>query len=554
MSDDRSRPWLVRHPTRGLDATREDQATGLDLFRDAVARAGHEPALIYFDGVLTYSEVDAASDALAASLVEHGFVPGDRLALYLQNDPAFVIGLLAAWKAGGAAAALSPMSKERELARLLRDCGATALLALDDLYESVARGVIEAADIAIRISVTVSPLDGQRRNDPRLFSGTTRRFPVGTLDLGDVIAAHDGSRIAVTNPAAADIAMLSYTSGTTGMAKAAINTHRNLVHGARTYRDWVGLEPGEGVLGLGPLFHITGLVGHVMLAMTLRSPLVLSHRFHPEVMLDSIREHRPAFAIAAVTAFIALADVPDVRPEDLVSLRAVYSGGAAIPPSVADRLESELGLQVHNVYGQTETSSPTHAVPFGVRSPVDAESGVLSIGVPVFDTDARIVDDDGVEVPVGDIGELVISGPQVSPGYWGRPDLTEESMPGGQLRTGDIGFTDAAGWYYVLDRREDMINASGFKVWPREVEEVLAMHPVVAEAAVVGIADDYRGQSVKAFVALEVGADVDEAELQNFCRQRMAAYKYPREIEIVAALPRTATGKLMRRDLRDPLA
>lgn len=552
MSDQRARPWLLRHPSRVHDAAGTEQTTGLDLFLDAVDRGGSDPALVYFDSVLTYSEVDTASDALAAALIDHGFVPGDRLALYLQNDPAFVIGLLAAWKAGGSAAALSPMSKERELARLLRDSGATALLALDDLYESVARGVIEAADTAIRVSVTVSPLDGQLRDDPRLFAGVSRRSPVGTLDLLDVVARYDGSRVLVAGPVADGIATLSYTSGTTGMAKGAINTHRNLVHGALTYRDWVGLRPGDGVLGLGPLFHITGLVGHVMLAMSLRSPLILTHRFHPEVMLDAIREHRPAFALAAITALIALADVPGAGPDDMTSIRAVYSGGAAVPPHVADRLESVLGHYVHNVYGQTETSSPTHAVPVGVRAPVDTDSAVLSIGVPVFDTDAWIVDDDGVEVPVGDIGELVICGPQVSPGYWGRADLTEEWMPGGQLRTGDIGFRDAAGWFYVLDRREDMINASGFKVWPREVEEVLMMHPAVAEGAVVGIADAYRGQSVKAFVALEAGSHVDGAELQDFCRQRMAAYKYPREIEIVSALPRTATGKLMRQNLRTP--
>lgn len=546
----RDRPWLRLYP-EGLDPDITPEFRNcLDMFGSAVKRAPDMPAIRYFDGSLTYRELDDASDALANHLQRGGFGHGDRLALFVQNNPAFVIGLLAAWKCGGAGVAVNPMNKQREVAYLLQDSGARALLVLDDLYESVAEPVLGQEETSVELVVTTSALDGQQRNDNRLFDGSIRRS-LATADLYTLIGNHDGRKPDSLRIEGDDLAILTYTSGTTGKPKGAVNTHANFAFNAQTYRDWAHLRDGEPVLGIAPLFHISGLVGHIMVAFLTASPVVLSHRFQPEVMLDSIREHRPVFTIGAITAFIALAGADGARPADFASLRALYSGGAPVAPAVADRLEKMFGTYIHNIYGLTETSSPTHAVPAGMRAPVDADSGALSVGVPVFNTVVRVLDENGVEVPIGQIGEFATTGPQVAPGYWNNPEATAESIPGGELRTGDVGFMDADGWFYLVDRKKDMINASGYKVWPREVEDVLYGHPAVREAAVVGVPDEYRGETVKAFVSLAPGTSATEEELIDFCRQRMAAYKYPRSIVVVSELPKTTTGKILRRAMRD---
>ncbi|MCE0763030.1 AMP-binding protein [Pseudonocardia kujensis] len=550
MITDAGRPWLAHYPAGRPASVTVEFESALALFTAAVAAAPDAPAVCYFGRTLSWAELDRASDALASLLVSRGFAPGDRLALYLQNDPAFVVGLLAAWKARGIAALVSPMSKRDELDLALRDFAPAALLALDDLYEDVARGVLQQGDVGVHTVVTVSPSDEQDRGDPRVFEGMSRRRPADTLDLYALVGSFSGPGPQPAAPARSDVAVLAPTSGTTGEPKAAMLTHGNLAFNAQTYRDWTGLRPGEPVLAMAPVFHVTGLVAGILVAFLLRSPLVLTHRFHPAVVLDAIRECRPVFAVAPITAYIALAEEPALAPGDLSSLRLAYSGGSPILPEVADRLETVLGRYIHNVYGQTEASSPTHMVPPGTRAPVDPETGVLSVGLPVFDTMVRVVDDRGATLPPGRIGELVTDGPQVAPGYWRRPDETALAFVDGALKTGDVGFMDADGWFYVVDRSTDLINAAGYKVWPHEVEQVLATHPAVQEAAVVAIADDYRGQSTRAYVALRPEASATEVELIEYCRGRMAAYKYPREIEIVHALPRSVTGKLLRRELR----
>lgn len=545
------RPWLARYPAGSPADIEVEHPTALAVFDAAVAAEPDSAFLHYFDATLTFAEVNAAADAVAAGLVAEGFGTGDRLAVYVQNNPAFVIGIVAAWKAGGIAVAINPMNKQRELTYMLVDSGATALLTLDDLYVDVAEPVIRTGTTAVRTVVTTSPLDFQTRDDPRLFAGAQRRRPAGTHDLVETIERFDGTPQPAPSPTADDIAVLTYTSGTTGEPKGAMNTHGNLAFNAQTYRDWTGLKPGEGVLGVAPLFHITGLVGHVMTSMLVRAPLTLTHRFAPDVTLDAIRERRPVFTVAAITAFNALSAASGATPADFESLRVLYSGGAPIAPAMADRLEKVFGAYIHNIYGLTETSSPSHGVPLGVRAPVDPTSGALSVGVPVFNTVVRVVGEDGDDVAVGEVGEFVTSGPQVVRGYWNKPDKTAESIPGGELRTGDVGFMDSDGWFYVVDRKKDMINASGYKVWPREVEDVLYTHDAVREAAVVGVPDEYRGESVKAYVSLQDGASVEPEELIAFCKEQMAAYKYPREVEIVGELPKTVTGKILRRELRD---
>jgi long-chain acyl-CoA synthetase len=222
-----------------------------------------------------------------------------------------------------------------------------------------------------------------------------------------------------------------------------------------------------------------------------------------------------------------------------------------VAPATVERWERLTGSYIHNFYGLTETTSPSHAVPLGRRAPVDPDSGALSVGLPLPSTEVRIVDlETGERLPPGEIGELWTRGPQVVPGYWQRPDATAESFTEGFLHTGDVGKMDAEGWFYIVDRAKDMINASGYKVWPREVEDVLYQHPAVREAAVVGVPDPYRGETVKAYISLRPGADTDPGELAMYCKERLAAYKYPRQVEILPDLPKTASGKILRRELR----
>ena len=545
-----ARPWLGLYPEGSpVDITAEC-ATALDVFDASVRTGADDPFLIYFDGVLTFGDVDKAADVLAAALIAEGFAAGDRLALYVQNNPGYVIGLVAAWKAGGIAVAINPMNQQRELRYMLADSGAVALLTLDDLYLSVAKPVIAEGGSSIRTVITCSPLDFQTRDDERLFAGVSRSAVPGTVDLAEVIAAYEGSAPPVPTLSPDDTAVLTYTSGTTGEPKGAMNTHRNLAFNAQVYRDWTGLGAGEPILGIGPLFHITGLVGHIMFAMIAHTSLILMHRFAPDVAVDPIGEYRRVFRGAAIPAYNALSAAPGATPADFESLRILYSGGAPISPAIGDRMEKVFGAYIHNIYGMTETSSPSHGVPFGVRAPVDEDSGALSVGVPVFNTVVRVVAEDGNDVPVGEVGEFVTSGPQVVPGYWNKPDKTAESMPDGAIMTGDVGFMDADGWFYIVDRKKDMINASGYKVWPREVEDVIYTHPAVRECAVIGVPDEYRGETVKAYVSLNEGASVTEKELVGFCKQQMAAYKYPRQVVIVEELPKTVTGKILRRTLR----
>ena len=545
------RPWTKLYSDGGPPDITPYHSTMLELFSASVTRAPDNVAIKYFDGVLTLADLDGRSDSLAVALVDNGFAAGDRLGVYVQNNPAFVIALLAAWKAGGAAVLINPMNKRREVTYLLADSGASALLCLDDLYESVAKEVIATGETAVKTIITCSPLDEQSRNDERLFAGVERLTPEGTLDLEEIFREYAGRTPAPVVPGADDLAVLCYTSGTTGVPKGAICTHAAMAFNSQTYRDWMSFTDADSVLGVAPLFHITGLIGHMGIALLVACPLVISHRFDPHVIIDAMREHRPTFTIGSITVFINLSSQPEVTKEDWSSFRIIYSGGAAIAPAITEQFMEKTGVYIHNLYGLTETNSPSHAVPMGSKSPIDPISGALSVGVPIFNTVVRILDDKGKEVPAGENGEIAISGPEVVPGYWNKPEETAKGLPGGELLTGDIGFMNEDGWFYVVDRKKDMINASGYKVWPREVEDVLYSHPAVHEAAVVGVPDEYRGETVKAYVSLKPETEVTEEELIAFCKQQMAAYKYPRSIEFLDEVPKTASGKTLRRELRD---
>ncbi|MET7858611.1 AMP-binding protein [Streptomyces sp. NPDC005318] len=522
--------------------------TLVHAFRASVARAPEHPALAYFDGRLGYRETDVLSDSVAGHLAAKGLERGDRVAIMLQNSPQFVLALLGAWKAGATVVPLNPMYKSGEVGHVLKDAEVTALICADRAWEAYLRDTAAAAP-SVRFALTACELDLQSQNDERVLDFERLPVPGDTDDLVAVarsgLAAPDGRELD-----SADVALISYTSGTSGTPKGAMNSHGNIMVNAERQRTGHPVAEGSAYFALAPLFHITGMVCQLAACLTNAGTLVLAYRFHPGVVLDAFAEHRPAYTVGPSTAFMALAATPGVTPEHFASFRMLSSGGAPLPPALVERFRDGFGPYIRNGYGLTECTAPCASVPPEREAPVDPVSGTLSVGVPGPDTVVRILDENGDEVPFGEQGEIAVRGPQVVSGYWRLPEATAAAFPDGELRTGDIGFMDRDGWLYVVDRKKDMINASGFKVWPREVEDVLYTHPAVREAAVVGVPDAYRGETVRAYVSLRPGAVIEPGELGAYCKERLAAYKYPREVEILAELPKTASGKILRRELR----
>jgi long-chain acyl-CoA synthetase len=543
-----SRPWLPLYRAGSQADLLVEVPDALRMWRDSVAQAGEQPFIHYFGQTRTFADVDSDSDALAVALARRGLSSGDRIALYLQNVPQFVVALIAIWKLGCVAVPVNPMLKERELSYVLRDSGARGLICLQELWNSVAAKAAGASDLTV--AVTTSPLDDLPAESPPALRSVRRAQTPGAEDFGELIRLHTGMRPAPAALSSETVAMLTYTSGTTGSPKGAMNTHGNIVFNARAYCDWIGLTDSDVCLASAPLFHITGLIGHIAAAIVARMPMVLGYRFDAAQMMELAEHHGATYTVMAITAFSAIMNDASARARDLSALSKVYSCGSPIPVSIVERFQREIGPYIHNIYGLTETTAPSHAVPFGVRAPVDPATGALSIGVPIFNYVARIIDEDGNGVPVGTAGEIAITGPGVVPGYWNRPDATAEAMPGREMRTGDVGLMDEQGWFFLIDRKKDLINASGYKVWPREVEDTLMTHPAVREAIAVGVPDEYRGETVKAYVSLRADAVTTPEELIDFCKANLADYKYPRIIEILDELPKTATGKLLRRELK----
>ncbi|MFE5490956.1 AMP-binding protein [Streptomyces virginiae] len=573
-----ARPWLgLLSPAQRAPVA--PPPTVLHAFREAAARAPERTALAYFDGRIGYAEADALSDSVAGHLAARGVRRGDRVAVMLQNTPHFVLCVLGAWKAGAVVVPLNPMYKAGEVGHVLHDSGAVALVCDGRAWAEYLTEAVRGT--AVHSVLTASDRDFQTRDDPRIFALRPQApapvppsiahqqagpaddtaagpaddiapRPAGphTADLATV--ARRGHR-APDGPdlTAADTALISYTSGTSGTPKGAMNPHGALTYNAVRQVTSHPIPEGAGYFALAPLFHITGMVCELAACFVNAGTLVIAHRFDAGAVLDAFLEHRPAYTVGPATAFMALAAHPAVTPDHFASFQVISSGGAPLPPALVERLRAAFGFYLRNGYGLTECTAPCATVPAHLEAPVDPASGTLSVGLPGADTVVRILDEHGGELPIGRTGEIAVRGPQVVPGYWGLPAETAEAFPDGELRTGDVGFMDPAGWLYVVDRKKDMINASGFKVWPREVEDVLYTHPAVREAAVVGVPDPYRGESVKAYVSLRPGTSAEPGELSAYCAERLAAYKYPRLVEILPVLPKTTSGKILRRELRD---
>jgi long-chain acyl-CoA synthetase len=523
----------------------------LEAWDRTVRHLGSSPGLYFFDGVLTFAELDEASDALAAGLLDLGVVAGDRVGIFVQNDPQWLVTLIATWKCAATAVAINPMLREQELIHHLNDARPRVLVCLDWLYRDEVSGVRDR--IPVEAYITTHPRDLLDPVDGGVISegwGPKLQFD-DTIDFAELLDRFAGSEPPAPTIQPESVALLTYTSGTTGNAKGAMNTHANFLHSTQVFAKLFDLSKEDVNLGIAPLFHITGSVAALGVTVVTGAPLVLLHRFDAGETLSAIEKRGISFAIAVSTAYIALMNHPDMGKRDVSSLVKTGSGGAAVSQALVSRLHDATGWQIRGAYGMTETTSPTHIAPEGSEPPVDPESGALAVGVPVPGARARICDaDSGEPVEDGQLGEIVLSGPMVVPGYWEAPEETALAFRDGWFYTGDIGRIDENGWLFVVDRKKDLINAGGYKVWPREVEDVLYQHPLVREVAVVGVNDDYRGETVKAFVSLTPGATVSEQELIDFAKARIAAYKYPRIIEILDDIPKTASGKVLRRALR----
>ena len=550
----KNKPWLERYAGYVPKELPLPERSMVDLFEESARRVPDRDAVRYFDENISYEELNDLADRFATLLAARGVEKGERVAVYVQNNPQFLVAQYGAWKRGAILVPLNPMLKKKELDYHLNDSGAKVLVCLEGLYAAVAREVVGGT--SVEHVFTTSELDflpEGTADDIEVLKDSQRQRFEDTQDLLETLRETEPGREDREQVSPEDVAYLVYTSGTTGQPKGTMETHSNVAFNSEVYRIWMRIGDEDSVLGAAPLFHITGLIGHVTLAGLAGVPLVLFHRFDPGEALRLIDRWRPTMTIASITAFMAMMNAPDSEEADLSSLTKCYSGGAPVAPSIVDQFEEKFGVYIHIAYGLTESNSPTHFVPLGERAPVDEDSGALSIGVPVPNCEARLVsvEDPSEEVPVGESGEFAAKGPMIFSSYWNKPEETEEAFQDGYFLTGDVAIMDEDGWFYIVDRKKDMINVSGYKVWPREVEDALYTHPQVKEAAVVGVPDEYRGETVKAFVALKEGEGTTEEELVSYCKERMADYKYPRNIEFMQELPKTATGKFLRRELRD---
>ncbi len=522
-----------------------------------------KPALRYFGQVLTYGALHRQALALAGWLQAHGVAKGDRVALFLQNAPQFVVAFYAIVRADAVVVPVNPMNRAEELAHCLRDAGAVAVVTSADLAERVAQAEALVAGGPLRQVVVTRLADalGSREPSPdealapALMADLQRespRPPLGQAAWVDWSAAlHAGHEPGPHRAVPDDLVLLPYTSGTTGLPKGCMHSHRTLMPNAVGGGLW-GHASAESVsLGVVPMFHITGMMYGVIGSVWLGSTVVVMPRWDRELAARLIARYRVTHWTCIPTMIIDLFGSPNVRSFDLSSLRYLSGGGAAMPQAVAQRLRDELGLSFAEGYGLTETAAPSHANP-------PERAKLQCLGIPIFGVDSRVVDPVTLkELPAGETGEIVTHGPMVFLGYWGHERATAEAFIeiDGQrfFRTGDLGHRDEEGYFFLTDRLKRMINASGFKVWPSEVELLLYGCPLVQEACVIGAPDPYRGETVKAVVVLRAAAraTAKPQDIIDWAREHMAAYKVPRLVSFVDQLPKSGSGKVMWRLLQE---
>ncbi len=548
------RPWLKSQESRYAGEPPPEKPVYAVLSESA--EKFPDRVCVHYNGSdFTYAEMEDLSSRFASALISLAVRRGDRVAIFLPNIPQFLIAYFGIVKAGGIVVTNNPIYKERELEYQLRDSGAEVIIATSDVVKGIdlykplesCRGRLNLRHV-ISTSVTdyLPPL--KRRLAGLVGVKDVQRKD--TLDFGRLLKSNPPlERPAEVDPKK-DVAQLQYTGGTTGVSKGAVLTHYNLYSNAVYLARLIEASRRDVSLCVLPLFHIYGLTVCMNAPLSAGAELVLLPSFHVEEVMKTIQKRKVTLFCGVPAMYIAINNNPKVRNFDLRSVRACASGGSALPVAVRKRFIELTGGNLVEGYGLSETSPVTHMNP--------VLGGVVkdgSIGPPFPETDAVVVDLDDPDkvLPVGSVGELAVSGPQLMKGYWNQPAETAQVMRNGWLLTGDIAKMDDEGYFYIVDRKKDMVNVGGFKVYPRDVEEVLFENPAIKEAGVVGMPDDFSGEAVKAFVVLKDPSNrLTEKEVIDFCAQRLAKYKVPKKVEFVPELPKTLIGKVLRRKLREP--
>jgi fatty-acyl-CoA synthase len=525
----------------------------------SAARFPDKPAYRFFGRALTYQALVAQAELLAGWLHGAGLTPGGRVLLFMQNSPQWAVAFYAILRAGGVVVPVNPMNKADEFGHYITDPQARFAITSSDLAATVyaADQRLSAAQRLQHLLVTrlseALPADGvapeEAPSDTILaWLNDDTPLPPGATRWADALAAGRAAPPLAAGPD--DLAVLPYTSGTTGLPKGCLHTHRTLM--ANTVGgQWSHAGPETVSLGVVPMFHITGLVYNVLASVYAGATVVLLPRWDRELAARLIARHRVSHWTCIPTMIVDLLASPQLASFDLSSLRNLSGGGAAMPHAVAERLRDRFGLTFAEGYGLTETAAPSHANP-------PERAKLQCLGMPICGVDSRIIDPDTLQLlPAGQTGEIVTHGPMVFQGYWGHPEATQVAFIelGGKrfFRTGDLGHVDDEGYFFLTDRLKRMINASGFKVWPSEVELLLYKCPAVQEACIVAAKDAYRGETVKAYVVLrpEAQGRTTAEDIIAWARDHMAAYKLPRQVEFIDALPKSGSGKIMWRLLQE---
>ena len=516
-------------------------------------------ALVFFDQVLTWRQVFDQAERLAAHLREQGVHDGDRVILLMQNCPQWVVAHFAILRANAVVVPVNPMNRSDELQHYITDPDARVAIAAADLAGELVKANAEVPEAARLRHLVVShysdAFGAQAEVPPAWADWLGAHHAVPSLPGGSVSDWADALACTGTAPAhnrgPDDLAVLPYTSGTTGLPKGCMHPHRTVMHNAVAVGLWTNSTVENVGLLVVPMFHITGMVAGMHAAVYAGATMVVMPRWDRDLAGQLISRWRVTHWTNIPTMIIDLLASPRFDQYDLSSLVLVGGGGAAMPQAVAQRLLEQYGLRYSEGYGLTETAAPSH------NNPPDHPKQQC-LGIPFLSTEARVVDPITLEeMPQGEAGEIIIHGPEVFDGYWKRPEATEAAFTTIEgkrfFRSGDLGRIDEDGYYFITDRLKRMINASGFKVWPAEVEVLMFKHPAIAEACVIATTDAYRGESVKAVVVLREShrATTSEQDILDWCREHMAVYKCPRTVEFVSALPKSGSGKVMWRLLQE---
>ncbi|MBT2699682.1 long-chain fatty acid--CoA ligase [Bacillus sp. ISL-40] len=526
--------WLAHYPESiETNVTIPNKPLG-QILQETTEKYPDNNALSFYGRKFSYQQLNSLVHNFTSALQQNQVQKGDRVAIMLPNCPQYVISYYGILTAGAIVTQVNPMSVERELEYILKDSGAETIVVLDAIYPRV-KSVQALTNLKNIIVVSLQP-SGHEFAPDRSFES--------------FLTESNGSILPIEMDPEHDVAILQYTGGTTGRSKGAMLTHRNVLANVIQCYEFFKEEMeigNERFLTVIPLFHVFGMSSCMNLSIFTASESIMLPRFELEEVLNTIKNEQPTVFPGVPTMYVVITSHPRAEEYGINSIKTCNSGSAPMPLELLRSFEKKTSSKILEGYGLSEASPTTHCnPPFSVRKP-----GSVGIGVP--STEYKIVDlATGTEaVPVGELGEVIIKGPQIMKGYWNMPEETANTLRDGWLYTGDIAKVDEDGYLYIVDRKKDLIIASGFNVYPRDIEEVLYEHPAVQEAVCIGVPDPYRGEDVKAVIVLKAGKTVTEEEIIQYCKQNLAAYKVPRNVEFRDQLPKTNVGKILRRALRD---